>query len=244
MRKIITIITVLVLATFVAGAQRYDRGYGSAPSYVKKGTWSIGGSAGYTQHINDDYQLAIVQGIDTKGYSVSFSPSFCYMIGENSGVGLKGTYKRGLFNILDAGMSVADITLSVKDYYNERENWNVAGFYKMFIPVDKGGRLSLFAEIQLGGGYGRVKVIDGHNPVTGIKGTWEEHSKIFLGVNPGASFFLTNHLAMEMSLGIFDVSYSWANQSHNQVWSGKRGITDASFCINPLAIGLGLYFYL
>ena len=45
----------LFLGAAGAEAQHYDRGYEAEPSspFLEKGTWMIGGSARYSQHIND-----------------------------------------------------------------------------------------------------------------------------------------------------------------------------------------------
>ena len=55
----------LALAGIQAGARHYDRGYESTPAspFIQKGTWSIGGTAKYSQHINDNYNYINRQNI-------------------------------------------------------------------------------------------------------------------------------------------------------------------------------------
>ena len=52
-----------------AGAQRYDRGYNlsNSGSFVKKGTWMAGGTASYSFHDNEDYNLLIIEDINSTG---------------------------------------------------------------------------------------------------------------------------------------------------------------------------------
>ena len=59
----------LLLGTLCAEAQHYDRGYEAEPSspFLKKGTWMAGGSLRYSQHINDDYSLAVISDINSTG---------------------------------------------------------------------------------------------------------------------------------------------------------------------------------
>ena len=69
----------LALAGIQAGARHYDRGYESTPTspFIQKGTWSIGGTAKYSQHINDNYNYLVIGSIQNiKGISEIKSLSF------------------------------------------------------------------------------------------------------------------------------------------------------------------------
>ena len=90
MRKNIIISVLLFLGAFCAEAQHYDRGYETVPSspFIKKGTWSVGGTAGYSQHINDSYNLLVISNINSEGYSLSVKPHLMYSIRDNMAAGL------------------------------------------------------------------------------------------------------------------------------------------------------------
>ena len=72
----------LFLGVLSAEAQHYDRGYEMTPSspFVKKGTWVAGGTARYSQHLNDDYNLLVISDINSKGYNISVNPKLLYMV--------------------------------------------------------------------------------------------------------------------------------------------------------------------
>ena len=80
----------LVLGALCSEAQHYDRGYETIPSspFIQKGTWSVGGSAKYTQHINDNFSLMLINGINSQGYNISVNPKLIYHFRENMGVSL------------------------------------------------------------------------------------------------------------------------------------------------------------
>ena len=81
----------LVLGAISAEAQHYDRGYETTPSspFLKKGTWMAGGTARYSQHINDDYNFLVINDINSKGYNISVNPKLLYLFRDNMGVGLR-----------------------------------------------------------------------------------------------------------------------------------------------------------
>ena len=81
----------LFLGALCAEAQHYDRGYEAVPSspFVKQGTWVAGGTARYSQHVNDDYNFLVISDINSKGFGLSVNPKLIYMVKDNRGVGLR-----------------------------------------------------------------------------------------------------------------------------------------------------------
>lgn len=244
MRRLAFISALIVLGTLGARAQRYDRGYETLPStpFMKKGTWMIGGTAGYTQHTNRDFSILIIENINSKGYNVSASPMFCYALKDNQALGARFSYSRGMLDFEEASLSVMDITLGVKDYYKVSQDYQAQFFWRMYIPFGTSRRFAMFGELQLGGSLGQSKITDGH--MSSIKGSYEKDYKVFLGVNPGIVAFLTNHFAIEANLGLLGFNYTWTDQIHNQVGNGSRNSVGASFMLNFLSIGMGLCYYL
>ena len=80
----------LFLGAIGAEAQHYDRGYETDISspFLKKGTWMFGGSAKYSQHINNDFNLFVINDINSTGFNVSANPKALYLFRDNMGVGL------------------------------------------------------------------------------------------------------------------------------------------------------------
>ena len=47
-------------------------------TFIKKGTWITGANISYSFHNNDNYNLAIIEGITSEGYNFRVSPMVAY----------------------------------------------------------------------------------------------------------------------------------------------------------------------
>lgn len=243
-RKIITALTILLLGAYSAGAQRFDRGYdNSTPTlFAPKGCFMVGGNARFTWHSMNNYSFLIADGINSNGYTVSAKPTFLYMFRDNMGVGASFSYDRTNLDLDSAQLGVSDITMSVDDYFHVAQSFGGSLIFRPYIPLGSSGRFSMFAEVGVGFSVGKAK--NTVNLTDGVKGTYTERYKILVGVNPGFTAFISNHLAMELSVGVLGFNYKWSNQVHNQVSKGSSDASNASFMINLASISVGLAYYL
>jgi len=242
--RYIALALALVLGTLSAEAQRYDRGYdmSSTAVYAPKGSFMIGGNARFSSHGMKEYEFLVIDGINSTGYSISASPMFLYMIKDNIGVGAMFTYDRYMLDMDSASLSVSEISMSLKEYYRLSQTFGAAVLFRPYIPLGYKGRFSMFAEVRFGGQMGRIKNTAEISSQT--KGTYTEKNKVYVSVNPGFSAFITNHLAMELSIGMLGLHYNWTHQVHNQVSTGNSDAANASFMINPASISVGFAYYL
>ena len=236
----------LILGTAGAQAQRYDRGYENLNSistvFAPKGSFMLGGNLRYSHHSMNDYSVLVINGINSKGSTISASPSFLYMVKDNMGLGARFSYNRSHFDLESANLSVSEISMSVQDYFRLSQSYTGMILFRPYIPLGPGGRFSMFAELNLGASFSQSKNTVDISSV--VKGSFVEKYKIFFGVNPGFAAFLTNHMAMELSLGMLGISYGWSDQIHNQVAQGSTDVAAASFMVNLASISLGLCYYL
>jgi hypothetical protein len=207
----------LVLGALSAGAQHYDRGYETIPSspFVEKGTWMLGGTARYTQHVNTDYNLLVINDINSSGYNVSASPKLLYMFKDNMGAGIRFSYGRSMLDLESADLSVAQITMSARDCYQIQHKYSAYGVFRAYIPFGNAKRVAMFADVQLGGSFKQGKAFNAGGDE--VLGTYNQIYSVQLGVDPGIVAFLTDRLSLELNVGVFGVSYGWTNQVHNQV---------------------------
>ncbi len=56
--------------------------------------------------------------------------------------------------------------------------------------------------------------------------------------------FITDKLAIDVSVNMLGLHFEWTEQSHNRVAEGDRSLTLINFKVNLLAIGFSLYYYL
>lgn len=243
MRKYLLIFTMLVLGALSAGAQHYDRGYETIPSspFVEKGTWMLGGTARYTQHVNTDYNLLVINDINSSGYNVSASPKLLYMFKDNMGAGIRFSYGRSMLDLESADLSVAQITMSARDCYQIQHKFNAYAVYRAYIPFGNSKRVAMFADLLFGGSYKQGKTFNAGGDY--VVGTYSQNYSLELAVEPGLVAFLTDRLAVELNVGIFGINYSWTNQLRNQVTAGHSDSTSAGFMVNLLSLGVGLSYY-
>ena len=233
----------LLLGALSAEAQHYDRGYETTPSspFLKKGTWMAGGTARYSQHINNDYNFLVIDDINSSGYSISVNPRALYLIKDNMGVGLRFSYARSMLDLASADLSVSEISMSARDCYQIQHKYSAHAVYRAYIPLAGSKRIAMFADLMLGGSFKQGKAFNaGAEYVTG---SYTKSYALELAVDPGIVAFLAENMALELSVGIFGVNYRWTNQIRNQVSFGSSDFTSAGFMLNLLSLGVGLSYY-
>ncbi len=234
----------LCLGAFSAGAQKYDRGYDTSHQsvFAPKGTFMVGGNARFSYNSMNNYSVLVIDGINYSGYTISATPTFLYMIRDNIAVGASLSYRRSLIDLESASLSVSEINMSVKDYNRLSQRFGAAAAFRPFIPLGSSGRFSMFAQVELGGSLGKVRNTAEESGET--KGSFTNQYKLYVGVNPGVTALLNNHLALELSVGVLGFNYAWTDQIHNQVSRGSSSNSNASFMLNLASIAVGLAYYL
>ena len=243
MRKYFIISLILLLSAFSAGAQTYDRGYETSTTspFIKKGTWMLGGTARYSQHLNDNYSLFVINDINSSGYNVSLNPRLIYMFKDNMGAGLRFSYDRSMLDLADADLSISEITMSAKDCYQIQHQFSAHGVFRSYIPLGNSKRVAMFADLLFGGSYKQGKNFNAGSDY--VVGTYFQKYALELAVEPGLVAFLSDRLSVEMNVGIFGLSYRWSDQLRNQVIGGHSDSTSAGFMVNLLSLGVGLSYY-
>lgn len=233
----------LFLGAMGAEAQHYDRGYEAQPSspFVKKGTWVAGGTARYSQHVNDDYNFLVVNDINSKGYNISVNPNLLYMVKDNMGVGMRFSYDRSMLDLASADLSVSDISMGAKDCYQIQHKYSAHAVYRAYIPLAGSKRIAMYADVLLGGSMKQGKAFNANGSYAA--GTYTQAYALEIAVDPGIIAFLTDRLALELNVGVFGLGYIWNNQTHNQVDTGFTDSTSAGFMVNLLSLGVGLSYY-
>lgn len=233
----------LFLGVLKAGAQHYDRGYDvSEPNvFVPKGTWVLGGSLRYSQHINDNHSFLVISDINSNGYKVSEDLKLLYMFKDNMGAGLRVSYGRSMLDLESANLSVSEISMSAKNCYQVNQKYSAYAVYRSYIPFSGTKRIALYADLLFGGSYKQGKAFNAGGPA--VIGSYQQSSELELAVDPGMIVFLTERLALELNVGVFGISYRWTDQVHNQASRGDVDLTSAGFMVNLLSLGVGITYY-
>ncbi len=212
--------------------------------FVPKGLWITGLSTSYSTHQNENYSIAIINGIQSEGYTFRVSPMVAYSIKNNMAIGVRGAYSRSNLTVDAAGLKFGDeetgTEISITDYKAVKHSYTVSAIWRQYIPLGESKRFAIFNEISLGAG-GSQSIFAAGEP---ISGTYEKGYNISLGVSPGLMAFATNDVAIEVNVGVMGINFNEVEQVHNQVSSGNRRASSMSFRVNLLSIGVGVSFYL
>ncbi len=212
--------------------------------FVPKGQWVFGGTASYSTHSNDSYQLLLIEGINSKGYTMRVSPMIAYAFRDNMALGARFIYGRSLLKMDSAELKLGDeesgTQIGVRDFYSLKHSYEAAVIWRQYIPLGRNKRFALFNEMQLSIGGSQARFAND----APVKGTYQTGYDFSLGISPGIIAFATNNMAFEVNVGVMGVSYNHTKQVHNQVTVGERSSGMLNFKINIFSIGLGVAFYL
>lgn len=273
MKKLYTLLMMLTLTLTVAAQQpeniaqqtesapslkaltpneaRAQRGFTSNTNFVPKGQWIFGGTASYSMHNNDSYQLAIINDIDSEGYTVKVSPMIAYAPWKNMAIGLRFAYGRSMLALDNASLAFGEgdtgINLNVDYCHQLKHSYTGTIFWRPYIPLGQSNRFAIFAEVQLNfvGSQSKIVTDEGmveHYP--SYRGTFSESLGGSIALQPGIVAFVTNNTALELSIGVFGIGYESVKQVKNQIETGKTTSSNMNFKVNLLSIGFGVSFYL
>lgn len=255
MKRIFIILLLGVLPALCLGAKKTEKEPSLRPDkshrglvnmsrmFVPKGQWLTGLNASFSTHSNDSYNIVVIDGVESDGYTVKVSPMLGYAFKDNLVAGIKFGYSRNLLRLDDGGISLggdSGISLKAENYYSLKHTYEGSVFARQYIPFGSNMRFALFTEAELVFGGSQAKYL-AHVPV---EGTYETSFSTSLNITPGVVAFITNDVAIELNVGMMGVTFQTVRQTHNQVETGKRNESLMNFKINLLSIGLGLAVYL
>lgn len=223
------------------------RGFTSDTNFVPKGQWIFGGTASYSTHANKNYKLLIINDIDSDGYTVNVSPMIAYAPWKNMAVGVRFGYGRSMLGIDNAALALAGVELNVDFYHQIKHSYTGTLFWRPYIPLGTSNRFAIFAEVQLNFTGSQSKLVAENGVVDGYqdyKGTYSKSLGGSIALQPGITAFVTNDIALELSIGVFGIGYEKTTQLKNQVEQGEIKSTNMNFKVNLLSIGFGVSFYL
>lgn len=263
MNRFLTAITALFLASAAAFAatetedaeqaeqKKFDRGIGiSTTTFIPKG--SVGAGVAFS---HNNYQLG--NGTDDAGYSLlslisgvhadmltfGVAPWVSYFVADNLSVGARFDYSRTSLGLGNATIALGDLfNMSLSDYHFLKQSYTGAITGRYYVPIANSKRFAMFAELRAIGGYGQSETyqIDGANKF----GTYQDIYQFELGLVPGITVFVTDWASVELAVGLMGIDYNKVVQTTNQVQVSVMESSSANFKINPLALSLGLSFYI
>ena len=230
-----------------ANQARKQRGFVSDANFVPKGQWIFGGTAAYSAPRNSTYKFAIINGSDSKGYTVSVSPMIGYALWTNMAVGVRFSYSRSLLALDNASLTMSGNELTIDMFHQLKHSYTGSLFWRPYIPIGHSNRFAFFAEVQLNFTATQSRLVAENGVVdnyVSYRGTYSESYGGSIALQPGIVAFVTNDIALELSIGVFGIGYDRTKQVQNQVDTGVVSQSNMNFKVNLLSIGFGVSFYL
>lgn len=230
---------------------RKMRGFTSDITFVPYGQWIFGGTASYSLHHNDNFNVLVISDIASEGYTVNIAPMIAYAPWKNMAVGLRFTYGRSLLGIDNADLSIGEgdtgVNINVDMYHKIKHDYTGTIFWRPYIPLGRNNRFAIFAEVQLNMSYAQGKIVMTDGIIDGLqnyRGTYSSSFGTSIALQPGIVAFVTNNTALELSIGVFGIGYDKIGQKANQIEEGEYVSSNMNFNVNLLSIGFGVSFYL
>lgn len=259
MKKIfIAILTLGLLSVFSAFSKEkkpvepFDRGIGMSRSvFIPKGTVGAGVSFSYNNYSignsTDDAGYAMLFSLfqDIHGNMMSFgvAPYASYFIADNLSVGVRFDYDRSSLGLGNANISLGDaMSFTLNNFHYFKQSYTGSVTLRNYMPIADSRRFALFTEVRATGGYAQSET---YKLDEGDKfGTYQDIYQFELGLVPGITAFVTNEVAVEVSIGLLGFNYQKVEQVTNQVERSEMENSGANFKINLFSIGFGMSFYI
>lgn len=241
MKRIILLLIAFSCLGVCQARKGYDREIKST-LFVPKRTWTGGLNVSYLEMEGDDYGFFMLDNLTGEGYTFKISPNFHYFFKDNTSVGIRASYKRSYFDLGSMNIDLGDdLNFEISDYSYLEHGINSTVFLRTYMSLGKSKIFGFFNELSLTYGFSQGKTKSG----TGkdMIGMYQKTNRMQIGCTPGLTAFVTNNLAVEVSVDVLGLDFRWINQTRNQVEKASFRKSSADFNINIFSINLGVCTY-
>lgn len=235
-----------------ADIEKFDRGIGISNSvFIPKGSLGFGASFSYgTYDVGNSENdhgfkalFGMLDGISGNIVTGGVSPHISYFLVDNLSIGGRFDFKRSKYDVGSANLSLtSDMAFGINDFHYLKDSYLGSVFVRYFIPFGTSKRFAMFTELRASGGYAQSETYK----LTDLdkNGTYQDIYDFEIGVVPGICAFVTNEVALEISVGLVGLNYNKVVQQTDNVGQSVMENSGANFKINPLNLNLGISVYL
>lgn len=240
-------VVLILLALVSVYAWGMDRKTGNPRSkYIEKGTMSVSLSGGYyhvgagaLSELTSNYSLyGLVNNIKGGADVYDVNAAFSWFFANNFSLAVRAGYSG-----LNADLESASI-LGMMNFDNKhitRPMLNASIGVRGYLPLFNSKVFALFCEGRVTGATGSVKSYS--NTERGKEGTFNDVNQVLIGLYPGMSFFVTDNIAVEISLPLIEGGYKWETQYEGQDSSAQSNNGLFYFKPNILKLNFGVVFH-
>ena len=218
---------------------RFDRGLFNY-LYIPKGDWAFGFTASYGEINTEDMQFfSIIDDVNFNGKIYSLKPTVSYFFDHNQAIGVRLDYTKGSANLNSFVMDIdEDLNLDIHDVGYSSQSYKMGVFYRYYVGLDKKRRFSVFNEVSLDFGSGSSRFKRYYDGV--LYDTRTTSTLANLNFCPGVCVFMQDHVAFNVSFGVFGLKLAKEKQTTNGTNDGSRFSSGANFKFNIFNINFGL----
>lgn len=242
---IFVVVALMGLQAHAVGPEKVERYAPDAMKslFVSKGTYMGGMSVSYQENNTDNMNITVLKNLDGQGFSFGVSPHIGYFFKDNQAVGLRFNYNRSKVDLRSLDLSLGeDFNISLDHIFYQANTYEVSGYWRVYMPIAKSKIFAVYNETRLGYRYSESKNSTGTG--TEYTGSYTTGNRIFAGLAPGVTAFITNNAAIEVGADLVGFEFGKSEQVTNQVSQGSTSTAAARFKINLLSlhVGMALYF--
>lgn len=250
MKKVfIAALLLLVSTSGFARQPKFDRGLGDASNtFVPKGTLALGASMAY-HHASvgegdNGYEfLGLLTGVKGQMTTLNFSPAAFYFIAPNTAIGVRFGYDSKIFDIDRASLSLGEsLNMDLSNHYAQSLGYAGTLAMRNYVPLFGSKIFAMYSEVRVGGTKTQSKAysMDGNEK----NGTFSDGYSVVFGVYPGLTAFVTNDLAIEVGVSMFECTYSYTKQTKNQSFTSSMSSQGTTFKPNILGVQFSVMYYI
>ncbi len=241
---------------FIPFARGLNQDMAERPMFIPRGTVGIGTTFSYNSYSvgesDDDagYSMlfSLVSGLKANMTVWSMTPHIDYFINDNMSLGHRFKYSRNNLGLDLANLGVDALSFELSDYNYVKNNYSLDLSYKNYIPFGRSKVFSMIFDVRFGGAFSQQKSYNlEYDSTLGEyykDGIYTEGRGCGLNLVPGVMAFVSDELALEVSVATLGVNYTRTTQITNQLERSVMESWDTSFKINLLTINFGLTLYI
>ena len=226
-----------------------DRGLGDPNSvYIPKGTFAGAISAGFNSwnaNAGDDLSkgaslLGLLSDVNGEVNTMTFGTGYSWFFKDNMSVGARFDY--GMTGIDSNNLKMLGGMVDLSNKHVRRETYTGALSIRRYIPLFNSKLFAIFGEGRIKGSFGYNKSYAETD--RGKEGVFSSLYSAAFDVLGGASFFITNFSAIEISIPTFTIGYEWEKQLEKQEYESaiNRTVFKDKFDVLRLDLSMIIYF--
>lgn len=215
--------------------------------FVFKGETMVGLTASYGTIDTEDTNIGLLlDELNIEGNIVSIKPFVGYFYRDNNCIGVRFGYSQTNGSLNNAAINLGEqsgISVGISDIHYHDNSYALGLFHRTYVPLDRKGRFSVFAEWELSGSMGKSQFSFG----AAEQKDWSVSKtyKANLSFSPGLAVYIFPNVCASVSLGLGGLKYNHIRQEDGEGnFTGSRDFSKLQFRLNLADINIGVNVHL